>query len=269
MPLINPPLLRSRLVASWTIALAWNAPGATDPDPLSQQPNEGNGYRPITDYIVEYCESDSAGNCTGSWTTYNDGVSIDAGTSIVGFPASPTAYYGIRVSAVNEVGASQASGVSIVQTSSVSLATSSDAVTISINPSGASTFSSISHTVTISSNTGCNVFLSMIDANQNLTSGTNSLIPTTALANSPVLDLPTNSWGYRLNNATFGNTTTIENNVSNSQYTWAQVRPRATPDNIFTGTGSNTFPVYYGVKVDTTQPASTYTGTVRYTAVTN
>ena len=108
----------------------------------------------------------------------------------------------------------------------------------------------------------------MPSTTQTLSNGTHTISPTSANASDPQLDLPANTWGYRLNNTTFGTTTTIETNVSNSQYTWAQVQQSTTPDLIYTGTGNNTIPVYYGLKASNTQISGTYTGTVTYTATT-
>ncbi|MGI6612336.1 MAG: hypothetical protein ACOX0Z_02075 [Candidatus Nanosyncoccaceae bacterium] len=108
----------------------------------------------------------------------------------------------------------------------------------------------------------------MPSTTQTLSNGTHTINPTSANASNPQLDLPANTWGYRLNNTTFGTTTTIETNVPNSQYTWAQVQQSTTPDLIYTGTGNHTFPVYYGLKASHTQASGTYTGTVTYTATT-
>ena len=82
--------------------------------------------------------------------------------------------------------------------------------------------------------------------------------------------MPANTWGYRLNNTTFGTTTTLETNTPTSQYTWARVQPSNMPDTILqstTPTSNTTIPIYYGLKVNAAQTAGTYTTTVRYTGV--
>ena len=253
---------------NYQIDLSWTAPVS-------------DGYSPITDYTIEYCESNSAGTCSGSWIIYNDGTSTATSATISSIPYSPSVYYTFRVFAVNAIGTSQPSNTDTVQTSFITLSSSADTVTINIDPSvsgSTNTFSSTTHNITVNTNhpTGYNVGLSTLGTNNNLVNSGNSsyvVTPATASASSPVLDLPVNTWGYRINSTIFGTTTTLETNVSASQYTWAKVQPSNTPDTILSSNDptvapGTTIPIYYGMKVSNAHPSGTYTGIVRYTGVT-
>jgi alpha-tubulin suppressor-like RCC1 family protein len=253
---------------NYNINLSWTAPVS-------------DGYSPITDYLIEYCISNSSGVCNpspeGDWTIYNDGTSTNTSTTISNLPASPSAYYTFRVSAINNIGTSQPSNTPTVQTSFITLSTSLDTINLDIAVNSIGLFSSTTHDLTVITNnpTGYNITLSMFGLNNSLThiaNPTYTISSTTANASNPQLDLPANTWGYRLNNATFGTTTTIETNAPNSQYTWAQVQPSTTPDTIHdsddpTSTSGTTIPIYYGMKVNDAQASGAYAGTVRYTGV--
>ena len=257
---------------NYNINLSWTAPA-------------NDGYSPITDYLIEYCQSNSSGTClpspAGDWTIYNDGTSTNTSTTISNLPASPSAYYTFRVSAVNAIGTSNPSNTPTTQTSFITLSTSLDTISLDIAVNSIGLFSSTTHDLTIITNnpTGYNITLSVLDLDNSLTHVANptyTISSTTADASNPQLDLLPNTWGYRINNNSannnFGTTTTIETNVSNSQYTWAQVQPSNTPDTIYasddpTSTLGITIPIYYGMKVDDTQTSGAYTGTVRYTGV--
>jgi hypothetical protein len=135
----------------------------------------------------------------------------------------------------------------------------------------------MTHDITVKTNNplGYDLRLSTNTTHSNLVNINNSSLiinPTSASATSPVLDLPVNTWGYRINNTTFGTTTTLETNVPTSQYTWAKVQPNNTPDTILTSNNPTitgiTIPIYYGLKVNATQTSGTYRTTVVYTAVT-
>ncbi|MGI6612080.1 MAG: fibronectin type III domain-containing protein [Candidatus Nanosyncoccaceae bacterium] len=267
-------------------ATTWNVPGV--PTNLTATPNSDSvilswtapastGGTPITDYQIEYCTATSAGVCTGSWTIYNDGTSTNTTATVSGLGSSSTTYYNFRVSAINAVGTGPSTAPVTAQSSYITVSTSSDTVSFQVIPATADRFNSMTHDITVKTNNplGYDLRLSTNTTHSNLVNINNSSLiinPTSASATSPVLDLPVNTWGYRINNTTFGTTTTLETNVPTSQYTWAKVQPNNTPDTILTSNNPTitgiTIPIYYGLKVNATQTSGTYRTTVVYTAVT-
>lgn len=161
-------------------------------------------------------------------------------------------------------------------TCSITLAVSSP-VTLNITPSGSNTTCSIANggaQVSTRSSTGYTLLFSNTDAITALTGITNGgSIP--AVGGSlalPVL-LTSNSWGYRIDGGAFGpGPTTAVTDVAIPLLTFAAIPPKIAPDTItYTEEPATeqTTTVWYGVCVDLSKPADTYTDTVEYTAVIN
>jgi len=91
-PPSSPPTNLITISGDTTVTLSWTAP-------------TNNGASPITDYKVQYLPSPF----TGSWITFNDGISNDTGATVTGLQNGQQ--YNFRVSAINSVGTSVPSNI--------------------------------------------------------------------------------------------------------------------------------------------------------------
>lgn len=146
-------------------------------------------------------------------------------------------------------------------------------VTLGLAPGSESVVSSASDTVTVSTNnsSGYTLRLANADSETALVSGSDSIEAHAATAASPS-PLADNTWGYAVAGGAFDGSYTAETNNASSSSTWAGVPASGSPTDLKTTSSvaaPDTTTVWYGVRVDATQPTGTYTGTVTYTAVVN
>lgn len=244
------------------ISLTWTAP-------------VNDGGSAITDYKIEYCQSDMAGNCSSAWQEYADGISTATQATVSGLSAGGTQSYAFRVSARNAVGYGEASAVAVAKAGFISLSVSNSALSIGVTPFSNGKFSSATHNVLVNGNlsAGMTLRLSMTGSDNALRHGTLAINATSATATAPTVSMDDNSWGYRVNNPKFGMATTIETNIDDTSYKWARVQPSGSADEIYKTTAplsfAQTIPVYYGLKVKPTIPAGAYSGSVRYELIAN
>ena len=235
------------------VRLTWTAPA-------------NNGGSSITDYVIQYSAD---GGIT--WSIYSH---IASTSTTVTIPFLTPTTYTFRVAAVNAIGtgAYSATVTGKIRYITLSAPTSVD---IAVTPAGGTKMSSKSANVLVATNaaTGYKLSLSTQSTNRNLTNGSQAIAPTTGTQTAPIA-LSGSAWGYRVNGiGNFGSTTTIENNVASSAYTWAGIPGHTVPHVIRTTTVANptaeTTTVWYGVSVTGLQQSGIYTATVTYTAINN
>ena len=235
------------------VRLTWTAPA-------------NNGGSPITDYVIQYSAD---GGIT--WSIYSH---IASTSTTVTIPFLTPTTYTFRVAAVNAIGtgAYSATVTGKIRYITLSAPTSVD---IAVTPAGGTKMSSKSANVLVATNaaTGYKLSLSTQSTNRNLTNGSQAIAPTTGTQTAPIA-LSGSAWGYRVNGiGNFGSTTTIENNVASSAYTWAGVPDHTAPHVIRTTAIANptaeTTTVWYGVSATGSQQSGIYTATVTYTAINN
>lgn len=147
-------------------------------------------------------------------------------------------------------------------------------VAISLAPGGGTVVSSASDSVAVSTNNsgGYTLTLADADANTNLVSGSDNITATAGSQTTPTV-LDVNSWGYAVGGVGgFDASYSAETNSGGSTSTWAGVPASGSPNTLkTTATTASSDPttVWYGVKVDSTQPTGTYSDIVTYTATTN
>lgn len=153
--------------------------------------------------------------------------------------------------------------------------TTTTPVTINLTPTAGGVVSSSSDTVSVSTNnsTGYTLTLANNDATTTLVSGSDTIAAHSGTQASPTT-LTNGTWGYRVDGVGgFGaGPTSAETNNGSSTTTWAGVPATASPNTLkTTGTtaANDTTTVWYGVRVNSSQPNGTYTDTVTYTATTN
>ena len=235
------------------VRLTWTAPA-------------NNGGSPITDYVIQYSAD---GGIT--WSTYSH---IASTSTTVTIPFLTPTTYTFRVAAVNAIGTGVYSATATGQIRYITLSAPTS-VDIAVTPAGGTKMSSKSANVLVVTNaaTGYKLSLSTQSTNRNLTNGSQTIAPTAGTQTAPIA-LSGSAWGYRVNGiGNFGSTTTAENNVASSAYTWAGVPDHAAPHVIRTTTVANptaeTTAVWYGVSVTGSQQSGIYTATVTYTAINN
>ncbi len=176
----------------------------------------------------------------------------------------PVASYAASTTATTTINATVGSTISM---------TTSGTVAINLTPGGSAVVSSNSDNVSVSTNnaTGYTLTLANNDSNRNLVSGANNIAAHAGTAATPTV-LANNTWGYAVAGVPFSATYAAETNETSSTSLWAGVPASGSPVTLRTtaapASGSATT-VWYGVKVDSTQPTGTYTDTVTYTATTN
>ena len=235
------------------VRLTWTAPA-------------NNGGSPITDYVIQYSAD---GGIT--WSTYSH---IASTSTTVTIPFLTPTTYTFRVAAVNAIGTGAYSATATGQIRYITLSAPTS-VDIAVTPAGGTKMSSKSANVLVATNaaTGYKLSLSTQSTNRNLTNGSQTIAPTAGTQTAPIA-LSGSAWGYRVNGiGNFGSTTTAENNVASSAYTWAGIPDHAAPHVIRTTTVANptaeTTAVWYGVSVTGSQQSGIYTATVTYTAINN
>lgn len=154
------------------------------------------------------------------------------------------------------------------------ISVSSDSpLTVNLAPGSSAVVSSAMDTVTVSTNntTGYYLTLADADANTDLVSGGNSILAHAGTHAAPTA-LANNTWGYAVEGGAFDPSYSVETNSTTSTTKWAGVPASGAAVTLKT-TGSTAVDdeteVWYGVRVDASQPAGTYTDTVTYTATTN
>ncbi|WIO46240.1 Fibronectin type-III domain-containing protein [Candidatus Southlakia epibionticum] len=235
------------------VRLTWTAPA-------------NNGGTPITDYVIQYSAD---GGIT--WSTYSH---IASTSTTVTIPFLTPTTYTFRVAAVNAIGMGAYSATATGQIRYITLSAPTS-VDIAVTPAGGTKMSSKSANVLVATNaaTGYKLSLSTQNANRNLTNGSQTIMPTAGTQTAPAT-LSGSAWGYRVNGiGNFGSTTTAENNVASSAYTWAGVPDHTAPHVIRTTAIANptaeTTTVWYGVSATGSQQSGIYTATVTYTAINN
>ena len=235
------------------VRLTWTAPA-------------NNGGSPITDYVIQYSAD---GGIT--WSTYSHIASTSTAVTI---PFLTPTTYTFRVAAVNTIGTGAYSATATGQVRYITLSAPTS-VDIAVTPAGGTKMSSKSANVLVATNaaTGYKLSLSTQSTNRNLTNGSQTIAPTAGTQTAPIA-LSGSAWGYRVNGiGNFGSTTTAENNVASSAYTWAGVPDHTAPHVIRTTAIANptaeTTTVWYGVSVTGSQQSGIYTAAVTYTAINN
>lgn len=153
---------------------------------------------------------------------------------------------------------------------------STGTVSLSLTPGALPVESRASDTVTVNTNDtlGYTLTLSDVDTVTNLVSGTNT-IGATANTFAVPNTLAANKWGYALAGGNFSASYTAISNETGSTDKWAGMPSSASPQTIksTSATATNdTTTVWYGVRVDNSQPsavATPYTDQVVYTATAN
>jgi hypothetical protein len=142
-------------------------------------------------------------------------------------------------------------------------------------PSGKCTVQSDTASVLTDSTSGYSLTMTTSTTNNAMTSGSNSIAPSSGTAASPVT-LGMNTWGYRVDSLSgFGAGPTSAQSsgsvpsvpfagVPASNQAGTQVASSISPANPAESTT-----IWYGVCADSSVPAGSYTATVTYTAVTN
>lgn len=155
--------------------------------------------------------------------------------------------------------------------------TTDGTVTLPVTPTTSGVNTTVSDTAEVSTDatTGYTLTLSDSDTDTDLISGVSTIAAASGTQASPAT-LALNTWGYRVDGlAGFGTgPTSAQTSDSSALYTFAGLpASNQTVHTIKTTSQAanppDTTDVWYGVRVDTTKPNGTYTGTVTYTAVTN
>lgn len=176
----------------------------------------------------------------------------------------------VTVSAVS----SSANTVINATVNSVISITTDTPVAVSLTPTSGGVVSSSSDTVTVDTNNSAGYTLTLADndANTNLVSGGNNIAAHVGTQASPTA-LANNTWGYAVASVGgFDASYSTETDNASSTSLWAGVPATGSPNTLkttaSTATGDTTT-VWYGVRVNTSQPSGVYTDTVTYTATTN
>ncbi len=158
--------------------------------------------------------------------------------------------------------------------SAVITISTSGTVNINTTPTGAGVQTIASDTVTVSTNdtSGYTLGLEENTGTTTLTSGGNTIPQTPGTFASPTAETA-NHWGYHVDGVGgFTGTGASASNAAIGSLDFAKVPNSGSPDTIKTTstTASNdTTAVWYGVAVNTSQAAGTYTNVVKYTATAN
>lgn len=153
---------------------------------------------------------------------------------------------------------------------------SSGTVTLTLTPGASPVESRASDTVTVNTNdtAGYTLTLADSDAVTNLASGANTIGAHAGTFAVPTA-LASNKWGYALAGAPFTASYAAISNEISSVDKWAGMPATSSPQTLKTTavTATNdTTTVWYGVKVDSTQPSGVstpYSDQVTYTATAN
>jgi len=154
--------------------------------------------------------------------------------------------------------------------------TTSSTIPITLTPGAVAVESRASDTVTVNTNNtaGYTLTLADADATTTLVSGANTITAHAGTFAVPTT-LANNKWGYAIAGAPFAATYTAISNETSSVDKWAGMPATGSPVTIKTTATTATndaTTVWYGVKVDNTQPtgvATPYSDQVTYTATSN
>lgn len=154
---------------------------------------------------------------------------------------------------------------------------STGAVSFILSPTATPVESRASDTVTVNTNDvlGYTLTLADSDAVTNLASGANTIGASAGTFAVPTTFTILNKWGYAMAGGNFSGSYTALNNDTTFTDKWAGVPATGSPQTLKTTavTATNdTTTVWYGARVDSTQPSGTttpYTDTVTYTATAN
>lgn len=152
--------------------------------------------------------------------------------------------------------------------------TTSGSVNITLMPGSNPVVSSASDTVTVNTNatTGYELTLANVDASTNLMSGSDSIAAHAGTPGAPTA-LADNTWGFAIAGSPFDTTYSAESNNGSSSSVWAGVPASsgtaATLKTTSSPASNDVTTVWYGVRVNASQPNGNYTDTVRYTAAVN
>jgi len=155
---------------------------------------------------------------------------------------------------------------------------SNGTVNINVTPGGSTTCTTQSDSVAVTTDSSTGYTLSMNDnaTSSSLLGSSTPTIPTSSATQSSPSALSTNTWGYRVDGVGgFGaGPTSASSNTGTSSTTFAGIPTSAQTAATLVNSGSPADPavtttVWYGICVDTTVPADTYSSTVVYTAVVN
>ena len=158
--------------------------------------------------------------------------------------------------------------------STITVATATP-VTLNLTPTASAVTSTASDTVTVNTNNtaGYTLTLTDSDAATTLAAGSDTIAAHAGTPATPTA-LADNTWGFAVaNQAGFDASYSAEN--SNDSYTGtfagvvASGGSAATLKTTAATATNDTTTVWYGAKVNNTQPTGAYTGTVTYTATTN
>lgn len=153
--------------------------------------------------------------------------------------------------------------------------TTSGSVNITLMPGSSPVVSSASDTVTVNTNatTGYELTLANVDASTNLVSGGSDTIAAHAGTPGTPTALADNTWGFAVAGSPFDTSYIAENNNDSSTSLWAGVPASsgtaATLKTTSSPASNDVTTVWYGVRVNASQPNGNYTDTVRYTAAVN
>jgi hypothetical protein len=156
--------------------------------------------------------------------------------------------------------------------------TSNGTVSINVTPGASTTCTTQSDGVAVTTDSSTGYTLSMNDntTSSSLLGSGAPTVPTSSATQSSPSALSTNTWGYRVDGVGgFGaGPTSASSNTGTSSTTFAGIPTSSQTAATLVNSGSAADPavtttVWYGICVDATIPADTYSSTVVYTAVVN
>ena len=155
--------------------------------------------------------------------------------------------------------------------------TTSGTVSLPVTPTNSGVYTTVSDTVTVGTDNSSGYTLSFknSDTNTSLVNANGTITASNGTQASPAA-LALNTWGYRVDGlASFGNgPTSAQNSAGSSSFTFAGVPANNLSAHTLKTTSTDANPaetttVWFGVRIDDTIAAGTYTDQVTYTAVTN
>ncbi len=157
---------------------------------------------------------------------------------------------------------------------SIGIVSYEDNLYLNVSPvSGGAQTSAVDEIAIYTNNvSGYTLTLANSDTNTSLVSGGNTITAHTGTQASPTI-LANNRWGYHVDGiGGFASDGAEESNVTSSGILYAGVPSSSSPVTIRSTsapTNWDPFNVYYGARVDPSQPSGTYIDIVTYTATTN
>lgn len=148
-------------------------------------------------------------------------------------------------------------------------------VDLALTPGASGSVTSIgASTVTVTTNetSGYNLTLEDEDSNTSLISGANSIDSSNNGTYATPTTLQAGQWGYAVAGGAFDSSYTVGDNTGTGSELFAEVPASGAADIIKNRPGvaqADTTSVYFGVRVNGTQPSGAYADTVTFTASTN